>query len=165
MKAPVWAIVGRVKIFDASTSYHRYYLIDQAIWRFNEWWLLGTKSTEHWGWGMWDITNKYVQVAVEGGLLTLVVFIMLIVFGFRYVGLSVKSEGSIDTAFVCFTFGVAWFAHSVTFIGMTYFQSQILINWLFVLAVVSFLEIHTSFAKVAICSKKGPETLAGAMPG
>ena len=43
MKAPVWALIARINLTGGSSGYHRYQLIDQAIRRFGEWWLLGTK--------------------------------------------------------------------------------------------------------------------------
>jgi O-antigen ligase len=91
MKAPVWALVARVSTIDGSTGYHRFYIIDQAIKRFGEWWFLGTKSTAHWGYGLWDVTNQYVVEAVKGGLLGLILFLGLIISAFRIIGKSIEN--------------------------------------------------------------------------
>jgi hypothetical protein len=135
MKAPVYALVGRFTIFEASTGYHRFALIDQAVKRFGEWWLLGTVSTAHWGWGLWDVTNQYIAVGVNGGALVLVVFIATIALAFRNVGAAVRAVPQAPTKYMLWTFGSTLFAHSVTFIGMAYFGAQIEINWYFILVV------------------------------
>jgi hypothetical protein len=72
MKAPVWALIGRMSAFNSSTSYRRYLLIDQFINRFNEWFLVGTKSTAmgHEAEQMFDVTNQYVRTGVDGGILS-----------------------------------------------------------------------------------------------
>jgi hypothetical protein len=49
MKAPVWALIARADVVGGSSSYHRYELIDAFIRRFDEWWLLGTKHADAWG--------------------------------------------------------------------------------------------------------------------
>jgi hypothetical protein len=86
MTAPVWALLARANAVGGSTGYHRYLLFDQFIKHFHEWWLWGVKSTAHWGYYLFDITNQYVLVAVEGGLLTLVLFIAVIVLCYKGIG-------------------------------------------------------------------------------
>jgi hypothetical protein len=147
MKAPVWALIGRLSVFGASSGYHRFNVVDQAIKRFSEWALLGTRSTAHWGWGLWDITNEYVSVGVEGGVGTLIVFMALIVRGFRNVGVGIRTAGSRTERFFVWCFGAALFSHCVAFIGMAYFGAQILVNWLFALAVLGILPDLVSTAE------------------
>lgn len=74
MNGPIWALAAKVNVIGGSTGWHRYYLIDEAVNRFSEWWLIGTASTAHWGWGLWDVTNGFVAAAVQGGLVGLVLY-------------------------------------------------------------------------------------------
>ncbi len=137
MKAPVWALVDRLTLFAGSTGYHRFALIDQAIRRFGEWWLLGTADTSHWGWGLWDVTNQYLAVGVEGGFIAMLVFMTTLGLGFRTVGRAVRAPLPAETQYCLWAFGSALFAHAVAFIGMAYFGGQIYVNYYFVLAVLA----------------------------
>lgn len=142
MKAPVWALVARAKIFGSSTGYHRYVLIDQFINRFEEWWLLGTKSTAHWGhYGvhLWDITNHYIRVAVDGGLLTLILFLVIIWASFGSIGTARKIlKISPATEKMVWMIGVSFFVHLVSFMSVSYFDQTVLI-WYMTLAIISVI--------------------------
>ncbi|MDX9834743.1 MAG: hypothetical protein RBT36_05935, partial [Desulfobulbus sp.] len=70
MKAPVWHLLSRVGFFGGSTGWHRYFLFDNFVKHFSEWFLLGTKSTAHWGYGQTDLTNQFVLEGVRGGVVT-----------------------------------------------------------------------------------------------
>jgi hypothetical protein len=137
MKAPVWALVGRVGLVDGSSGYHREMLVDQTIRHFGDWWLVGVRETESWGWSMWDTSNFYVEVAVTGGLITLVCFITVIVRSFKTMGRARSaSEGDLSTEWYCWTLGAALFATAVAFFGVTYFDQTIVV-WYVLLAMVS----------------------------
>src|ERR1035438_2272523 len=71
MKAPVWALISRIDLTGSSSGWHRYMLVDHCIRHFSDWWLLGFKSYNDWGWDMWDLSNQYVAYALTGGVLTL----------------------------------------------------------------------------------------------
>jgi hypothetical protein len=120
MKQPVWHLVCRFSAYDSSTGYHRFLVIDGAIRHFDEWWLLGTESTANWE--AEDITNEYVLVAVEGGLLTLLCFAAVIVLAFREVGRAWRrnpaDRWSVWTAWLL---GATLFVHCSNFIGVSYF--------------------------------------------
>lgn len=140
MKAPVWALIDRVGFFAGSSSYHRYYLIDQFINRFNEWWLLGTRSTDHWGWMMWDAINQFVAEGIRGGLISLVLFIVLLTLCFRSIGLKVReTEGNRLAQLRYWAIGCALFTHMISFLGITYFD-QMMVAWFFLLAMISALD-------------------------
>ena len=63
MKAPVWALINHVDLTGSSSGFHRYILVDNFIRHFSDWWLLGFKYYDSWGWDMWDLSNQYVSVA------------------------------------------------------------------------------------------------------
>lgn len=152
MKAPVWALIARIEVITGSTSYHRYLLIDQFISRINEWWLLGVKSTDHWGWMMWDTVNQYVSEGTEGGLLRLILFIIIITLCFKSIGLKIKATDNRLMQLRLWAFGTALFTHLVGFIGISYFDQTILF-WYMLLAMISTLSIIT-IEKVSENSKE-----------
>lgn len=122
MNAPVWAIIMKIKVFGASTAYHRYHLIDQFIKHFTEWLLLGTKSTSGWGYYLYDVTNYYIRIAVDGGLATLVIFVAVLALGFQTVGISIKRfDNRADRKFA-WAMGASLLAHAVSFFGVSYFD-------------------------------------------
>ncbi|MFT5051731.1 MAG: hypothetical protein ACI8QZ_003151 [Chlamydiales bacterium] len=121
MKGPVWSLIGRIDIVGGSTGYHRYRLIDQAIYRFEEWALFGTPTTQHWGWGLHDVTNTYLIVGIGGGFLTLLLFIRLLVLGFGISGRMVRAARNLRDRRRGWTVGVIFFVHSICMIVLGYF--------------------------------------------
>jgi len=142
MKAPVWALVGRASIVPGSTAYQRAFLIDQFIRRFGEWWLVGTTSTRDWGpWYLetQDLTNQYIRVGVDGGLITLALFILVVGLCFRAVGRARKAfENQPAMERLCWAFGVSLFVHMTAFMGVSYFD-QVIVVWYAGLALISRL--------------------------
>ena len=124
MKAPVWHLISRVTLSGGSTSYYRYAIIQETINHFNDWWLLGTRSTANWDmlWDNPDIPNQFVFEAVKGGLISLVLFIVIIATAFNSVGNSwrrvVLDKEKLAFSWAC---GVALLVHCANFIGITYF--------------------------------------------
>lgn len=136
MKAPVWALLDRVPILGGA-SWHRYIIVDQFIRRFDEWWLLGVRSTAHWGWyTSTDITNMYVAEAISGGIVVLILFIMVLVRCFQGVGRAVRSVEDAAKRKGAWALGVSLFAHVVAFFGVAYF-GQIQLIWYVLLAMIS----------------------------
>ena len=142
MIAPVWALIGRLKVLPGSTGYHREVLLDQFIGRFDEWWLLGTKSTGDWGasfMGLHDVTNQYIRIGVDGGLITLTLFIFLVGFCFGGVGRvrrAFQDQPAMEK--LSWALGVALFVHVVSFMSVAYFD-QIMVVWYALLALISRL--------------------------
>ena len=143
MKAPVWALIARVSVVGGSTGWHRFNLLDQFLRRFGEWWLIGTKYTDHWGYLLYDITNHFIRIAVDGGLITLMLFILVIYLCFRGIhkGLLILEELSAnekgkEKQLCIWSFEVTLIAHIVSFMGVSYFD-QIIIVWYLLLAMIS----------------------------
>lgn len=151
MKAPVWALLMRVKVFGASTGYHRFYLLDTFIRRFDEWWLIGTKFTSHWGYDLWDLTNTYIHMGIDGGLITLTLFTLIIVFCFKALGrtLAEMEDGPLIQRNL-WSFGACLFSHTVAFFGISYFD-QMQVVWYVFVAMISITcvcsEVNCSTAK------------------
>lgn len=138
MKAPVWFLIGRVGVFNGSTAFFRAYLIDSTIKNFGEWWLIGTKSTAHWGQGLFDVTNEYIAQGVDGGLLTMVLFILIISRSFGTIGRTVRKLENQPMAvkFGVWVMGGALLAHATTYISVSYFD-QNNVTWFLLLATIS----------------------------
>ncbi|HZU10226.1 MAG TPA: hypothetical protein VFA02_10015 [Pseudacidobacterium sp.] len=140
MKAPVWFLIGRITVFQASTGFHRAMLIDAAIRNFSEWWLVGTPSTAHWGYELMDVTNYYIRQGVEGGFLTLVLFMAVISYAFGAVGRARKAAAKQPRweQMMIWALGAALLAHAVSFISVSYFD-QNFVSWYLLLAMISHI--------------------------
>lgn len=136
MKDPVWALIWRFKVVSASTGYHRYALLNAAITRIDEWWFAGTRNMKYWGWGLQDVTNQYVRVGVDGGILPLMLFIILIVSCF---GVLIRASTSLRRRVgdqrLSWCIAASLFGHAVSFIGVSYF-GQIILFWNMTLAII-----------------------------
>lgn len=146
MNGPVWSLIEKVDLTGSSSSYHRYMLIDNCIRHFGDWWLLGVKDYDKWGFDMWDLSDQYVAYAVSGGLLTLALFVGLISKSFARLGAARKlAEGNREEEWFLWCLGAALFAHVVAYFGIGYFD-QMQFAWLALLAIIC----------VAVSEAKGP---------
>jgi hypothetical protein len=133
MKAPVWHLLARVGIISGSTGWHRFYLVNQAIQYFPEWMLLGTRDTAHWGWGLVDITNQFILEGVTGGLVTLVLFCVILYVAARtFVRVSIR-PGEKGESYLAWCGFVTLVGHILSFFGVSYF-GQITMPWYLLLA-------------------------------
>jgi hypothetical protein len=127
MKAPVWALIARASVFDSSSSWHRLNLIDQFINRFDEWWLVGTRSTEHWGFYAADVANNYVRIGVGGGVFTLLAYLLLLRRGFTSIGRAIRASNDPAEQTLLWGLGGALTAHVIGSFGLSYWdQSAVL---------------------------------------
>lgn len=139
MKGPVWSLIEKIDLTGGSSSWHRYMLVDQCIHHFRDWWLIGVKDTSVWGWDMWDTANQYVGTADTSGLLPLIFFMAIIVYGFKYIGKARRraaKAGDNNSARVDWALGAGLFANAVAFIGIGYFDQSI-VGWYVLLAMIS----------------------------
>jgi hypothetical protein len=126
-------------------GYHRSALIDAAINHIGEWWLIGTKFTADWmpttipaNPDMIDITNQFICEGVNGGIISLVLFIWLIVRCFKVVGIAANSKNNVMSSdtYVYWTMGCAVLGHVVSMISVAYFD-QIVIFWYLLIAMIA----------------------------
>jgi hypothetical protein len=149
MKGPVWSLIEKIDISGGSSSYHRYMLVDQCIRHFGDWWLLGVKDTSVWGWDMWDTANQYVGTCDNSGLLPFLLFIAILVYGFKYVGRARRSAGGDkQRALFLWALGSALFANVIAFVGISYFD-QTMVAWYSLLAAISAGAVVHSKTKVS----------------
>jgi hypothetical protein len=143
MNAPAYYLLARMDVTGESTSWHRAALIEAAIDHFSEWWLAGTDYTRHWmAYGVaWspnhaDITNFYIRMGVDGGLMLILAFVYLIYKSFSAIGIgwrqSQNSDGFDLSAFQKWCLGCSLVAHTASFISVSYFDQSIVIFFLLI---------------------------------
>jgi hypothetical protein len=135
MKAPVWFILARVDFVGGSTGWDRANLIDQTVRHFSSWWLVGTGDYDTWGFYTWDLCNQFVAEAVQGGLATLILFLVLLTRSFRRLGDTRKASISKDQQWLLWAIGCILCAHIAGFFGISYFD-QIKDWWYLTLAMI-----------------------------
>jgi hypothetical protein len=136
MNGPVWSLIEKVDLTGSSSSYHRYMLIDNCIRHFSDWWLLGVKDYDKWGFDMWDLSDQYVAYAVNGGLITLIFFVGIIARSFAKLGRARKvAGGNREEEWFLWCIGAALFAHVVAYFGIGYFD-QMQFAWFALLAII-----------------------------
>jgi hypothetical protein len=139
MKSPVWSLLGRIKIFGGSSAYHRYAILDEALNHLGEWWLIGCQSTEHWGYVMWDITNGYLKQGVQGGLVTMVLFIAVIVMAFRLLRRIYSLTWDEQASRLAWALCAALAGQSAAFLGMNVWGAA---RFIFILNLALIATLH-----------------------
>ena len=128
MNGPVWWLIAKIDIIGGSSSYHRYLLIDTLFRHFSAWWLLGTRNNGSWGWEMWDTCNQFVATAVTGGLLTLVLYIMILKNSFAAIGNARKQvRGDRAQEWLLWCLGSCLFANVIAQFGINYMIQLLLV--------------------------------------
>ena len=132
MQAPAYYLLARIDVTGSSTSWHRSALIDATLRHFSEWWWVGTDYTRHWmdygvGWSdrHIDVTNYYVMMGINGGLLLMMLFIAVLAKGFGYAGLSRSQQQDQHAAFTMWALGAALFGHVATMVSISYFDQSV----------------------------------------
>ena len=148
MHGPVWSLIEKIDLTGGSSSYHRYMLVDNCIRHFSDWWLLGYKNYGDWGFDMWDLCNQFVAVALTGGLISLVLFIMIYSRSFAAIGKARKLvEGDRAKEWLLWCLGSTLFANVVASFGINYMvQLEIALFALLACISVATLEVIQSVA-------------------
>lgn len=161
MKAPVWYLMARVSDVVGGDGWHRANLLDKFIGSFSEWWLVGMPitKTQDWAatnmaWGGIDVTNGFANIGLNGGLLPLVLFIVVLVRGYQAVGASLRAvrAGEQDSTRLepfIWGLGVALTAHLVNLMGIAYWD-QFNAIWCLHLAAISGLYVTAAEAPAVI---------------
>ncbi len=135
MKAPIWFLITRINIAGGQ-SWDRAHLIDETVHHFSSWWLLGTSESASWGDFTWDQCNQFVNEALQGGLITLVLFIVILRRAFGMIGQARKGTQGEREEWFFWCLGAALFAHVIIFLGIDYFD-QTRTLWFIFLAMIS----------------------------
>jgi hypothetical protein len=130
MNNPVWHLICRVNVVSGSTGWHRYRLIDGAMKHFGDWALLGARGTAHWGRGLNDITNQYILEAVRGGLVTLVLFVIMLITAVSTLGRYSLRRMPAGQQWLVWSLCVAMLGHCISFMGVSYFGQIMMLLYL-----------------------------------
>jgi hypothetical protein len=164
MKAPVWALIARIDLTGSSSGDQRFELLDNCIRHFWDWWLLGSRYYNDWGWGMWDLVNQFVAVAVTGGLLTLIFYIAIFKRSFGAIGNARKQvNGDRGQEWFLWCLGSALFATVVASFGINYVP-QLLMGLFPLLACISVTTFEARQAAIQTVEAPNEEQTA-AVPG
>jgi hypothetical protein len=164
MKAPVWYLFAKIGAVVGGGGWHRSYLIEQAFSHLNEWWLIGTTYTAHWmpyalDERSADITNQYLVEGVNGGLVTMVLFIILVIRGFQGVGTALRGmqDLALHERLIVWSMGAALLGHAVSFLSVSYFD-QIIVFWYMLLAMIAGAVSQASIMTAAVPAPIPPAT-------
>ena len=121
MKGPVWSLIAKVDVTGGSSSYHRYYLVDNCIRHFGDWWLIGYQHYGRWGFDMWDLCNQFVVAALTGGLVTLILYLLIYQRAFSMLGVARRRvQGDRHQEWLVWCLCSALFANVVVSFGINY---------------------------------------------
>lgn len=141
---PIWYLMALMDFVGGSTGWHRAYLIDVGMKRMGEWWLCGTDETGHWmpyslptpipGIFKADLTNYYLHLGVIGGLPLVFCLFALQWNSFKRLGAKIIEMRSFGDAreFSLWCVGATLFAHSITFLSISYFDQMYVFFWIVV---------------------------------
>ena len=141
MKAPVWFVIDRLANLFGGGGWYRSALIDTAFHHFDEWWIFGTEYTAHWmptGLRLYpnkvDMVNHYLAQGVNGGILSMILFIWLIVKCFQATGLTVHNQSELSSSgrFMIWCLGCTLFSHAVSFFSVSYFDQMVVFLFLLI---------------------------------
>ena len=161
MKAPVWFALAHVDFAGGSTGWDRANLIDQCVRHFSSWWLVGTNDNANWGFFTWDLCNQFVAEAEEGGLVTLILFFVLISRSFRRIGAARKMARDRTQEWMLWALGCILCAHLAGFFGISYFD-QIKIWWFVTLN--RLIPAATMAVRASVAERPQPELVPDAVP-
>jgi hypothetical protein len=162
MKAPVWALIGRIDLTGSSSSFQRFFLVDMTIKHFSSWWLIGTPDYVKWGWDAWDLCNQFVAVALTGGLLALIFYIAIFSCGFGAIGKARKQVNrDRQQEWLLWCLGSALFATVVAHFGINY-MAQLMMGFFPLVACISVATVGEGQATVLSERRSAREKLAPA---
>jgi hypothetical protein len=165
MKAPVWALIARIDLTGSSSGDQRYRLVDMTIRHFSDWWIIGYKSYNDWGWGAWDLCNQFVAVALTGGLLTLIFYIAIFKRSFGAIGTARKQvNGDHGQEWLLWCLGSALFATVVAHFGINY-MAQLIMGFFPLVACISVATFEARQAAIQAVEAPGQGQLASAPGG
>jgi hypothetical protein len=142
-KAPIWYIFSKISDITGGDGWSRSFLMEQCFNHASRWWLMGTNNTGDWAssempGGGADLCNVFVSCAAVAGLGGLILFILLLVWCFQYLGraLHAAREMQPESEGLLWALGSVLFAHINALSSVTYFDQLFVVWWGF-LAMIS----------------------------
>jgi hypothetical protein len=157
MNAPAYYLLAKMDIIGGSTGWHRARLIESALEHLNEWWLVGTDYTRHWmPTGVYfsskhaDITNHFLWLGVMAGLPIVLMTLYAFLVAFRFIGKIVmqyeKYNYPKEHIFMIWAVGASLFAHTVTCIGVAYYDQSFIFLYMILAVVGSMHNVIDNYA-------------------
>jgi hypothetical protein len=146
MKAPVWFLFARISDIIGGDGWHRANLIGKWINSIGQWWIMGMSldKTKDWAatmmrWGAIDITNTYVSIGINGGIISLIFFIILLINCYINIGRKMEQAKNNDmknNELIYWGLGASLTSHIVNLTGVTYYD-QFYVIWYMLIAIIS----------------------------
>lgn len=146
LSQPPYYLVAKIDITGGSTGWHRAFLIDRTFQHLDEWWLFGTDRTRHWmprqgaiNEFHTDITNYFIGFAVQGGLVSLLLVVGMVITSMLFVGRIWRAyeEDHPEKAFFVWCCGACLLGHIATSMSVAYFDQSLIFFWLVVAMIAS----------------------------
>jgi hypothetical protein len=138
MSSPVWFVMARFTVFSGSTGWFRGFVIDKTLAHFQEWWLIGSSAAPKWHPFLMDITNQYVAEALDGGLISLLLFVAIFAVSFRTIGRLIRIRAgfiSVNSKRFAWALGATLFAHMINLISISYFDQNFVMFYFLIAAI------------------------------
>jgi O-antigen ligase len=149
MNAPIWYIIDRISSIMGGRGWDRSELINSFIKYFDEWWLFGTSYTRHWkpnalpiNPNMADITNNFIRIGVDGGLITLILFLVFLVNLFKRLEKKIRTLKDNEDGFFYWSLGCALLTHVVSFISVSYFDQINVFLYILIAMIIGTTQIE-----------------------
>ena len=149
MEAPIWFLPFKMSQVVGGGGYHRGQLMESAWNDLSRWWLFGIDLRETLPWmpyehgatGGVDVTNEFIVFGIKGGLAALLLLVLVLFLAFGNIGRKLESirlvnEKASANEALLWGLGVALVVHTVSWLGIAYFDQSWVI-WLLHLAAVS----------------------------
>ena len=137
-------LIAIIDFVGGSTGWHRSRLLESSIEHLDEWWFMGTDFTRHWmPYGLpsvpehCDLTSYYVHLGVIGGLHLTLTLVGILFRSFSLLGHRMRQMRTTDdpNELLLWCAGCTFFAHTITFFTISYFDQLYVFFYLLVAAV------------------------------
>ncbi len=137
-------LISIIDFVGGSTGWHRSRLLESAFEHLDEWWFMGTDFTRHWmPYGLpsvpehCDLTSYYVHLGVIGGLPLTLTLIGILTRSFGLLGRRMRQMRQTDDTneLLLWCAGCTFFAHTITFFTISYFDQLYVFFYLLVAAI------------------------------
>lgn len=159
---PIWFLLARIDFTGGSTGYYRYLLIDGFIRNWNQWIVIGARSSTELGAGLVDVCNEYVLKGLDGGLIGFGTFVAAIAFAFAYLGKLLKVAVDKSERRLYWGLSASLIVHMMNYLGVSYF-SQMVLAWWTTLAFFASLHQSRCLSPTGAADRLGEPLGGGAM--
>lgn len=158
MESPLCYLPGKMSLVFGGDGWHRSRLMEVAFENVSEWWLAGMPLDLTRSWfpylvgGSVDITNAYLGLGLDAGIVGIVLFVLLLVRAFRMLGCALAvvrlTPGRpTDEEFLLWGLGAMLVGHISNWFAITYFDQTKAVWFMQIAAIAS---VTATFGKSAL---------------